>query len=183
MLMAQGVSSGLNIINLASGGENAGTIAAYNEAYNAQAQKYATLDAKTTAESNISAINQDKILSNIDIQMSQQEAEASAQVSAAVAGVSGSSVDAGMYQIGANASMQVAQAEAKADQLTEQQLASVNSAQTNYNSIQDPHSASAFEAGIAGVGQAVGSMSSQDFANMEAQLSTDSEVGSTAASA
>ena len=115
--------------------------------------------------------------------MSQQEAEASAQVSAAVAGVSGSSIDAGMYQIGANASMQVAQAEAKADQLTEQQLASINSAQTNYNSIQDPYSASAFDAGIAGAGQAVGSMSSQDFANMEAQLSTDSEVGSTAASA
>jgi len=171
-LYGQAVQSGMGSLSLAITGESAQTIAAYNEAYNKQAQKYATLDAKNTAESNISAINQDKILSNVQIQMNQQEAEAAAQVSAAVAGVEGSSVDAGMYQIGANASMQVAQAEAKADQLTEQQLANVSGAQTGYNSVPATQSTSAFEAGLSGLGQAVGSMSSDDFSSMEAQLDT-----------
>tara|TARA_R110002020_G_scaffold131052_4_gene293049 strand:- start:1727 stop:2260 length:534 start_codon:yes stop_codon:yes gene_type:complete len=171
-MYAQAITQGIGAIHVATGGDNAGTIQAYNEAYSAQAQRYATLDAKNAAENNISAINQDKILSNVQIQMNQQEAEAAAQVSAAVAGVEGSSVDAGMYQIGANASMQVAQAEAKADQLTEQQLANVANAQVNYDSIPELGGTSNASAAIAGASQAFGTISEEDFGNMEAQLST-----------
>lgn len=171
-LYAQAITTGISAIHVAGGGDNAGTINAYNTAYNSQYQKYSALDAKTTAESNITAINQDKILSNVAIQMNQQQAEASAQVSAAVAGVSGSSVDTGMYQIGANASMATAHADAKADQLTEQQLAGVNNAQTTYNSVPKPQEASAMEGALNGLSQAAGSLTSDDFTNMEAQLDT-----------
>ena len=59
MLYAQAIQSGMSTLNLMAGGDNAGTIAAYNEAYNTQYKKYTALDAKTTAESNIAAINQD----------------------------------------------------------------------------------------------------------------------------
>lgn len=172
MLYAQAAQSGMSALNLMAGGENAGTISAYNTAYDAQYKKYVALDAKTTAERNISAINQDKILSNLNIQMNQQAAEAAAQVSAAVAGVEGSSVDAGMYQIGANASMAKQSAEAQADQLTEQQLANVNSAQVNYNSVPKVSDTSPIAAGVAGFGQVVGNLQESDFAAMEAQLDT-----------
>lgn len=172
MLYAQAIQSGMSTMNLLAGGDNAGTIAAYNEAYGAQYKKYVALDAKNTAESNIAAINQDKILSNVQIQMKQAQAEAAAQVSAAVAGVEGSSVDAGMYQIGANASMAVAQVEAKAEQLTEQQLAQVNSAQVNYNSVPKINAPSMLEAGMTGAAGSAANISEDDFAAMEAQLDT-----------
>lgn len=171
-LFAQAAGSGIGTLNLLAGGNDAASLAAYNESYNAYAQKSAALERKNAAETNIASINQDKILSNVQIQMNQAEAEAAAQVSAAVAGVSGSSVDAGMYQIGANASMASAQVEAKADQLTEQQLAEVNSAQVDFNSVPKVSNASPFEAGIAGLGTALGSIGEQDITNMEAQLDT-----------
>jgi hypothetical protein len=172
MLYAQAAQSGMSTLHLLGGGDNAATIAAYNEQYNAQYKKYAALDAKNTAEKNISAINQDKILSNIAIQMNQQEAEAAAQVSAAVAGVEGSSVDAGLYAIDANAAMQKQQAVAKAEQATEQQLSNVNSAQTDYNSVPQINAPSAFEGMLTGAAQAFGSLTDEDFAGMEAQLDT-----------
>ena len=175
MLYAQAIQSGMSTLNLMAGGDNAGTIAAYNEQYNAQYKKYTALDAKNTAESNIAAINQDKILSNLNIQMNQQQAEAAAQVSAAVAGVEGSSVDAGMYQIGANASMATQAVKAEADQLTEEQLANVNSAQTDYNSVPKINATSPMEGALAGFGNVVGNLQESDFAAMEAQLSTWAE--------
>ena len=172
-LYMQAVSSGIEAISLATGGDNAATIAAYNESYNAQYRRYAALDTKNTAESNISAISQDKILSNLNIQMNQQQAKAAAQVSAAVAGVSGSSIDAGMYQIDANASMQVARVDAQAEQLTEQQLAIVGGAQTNLNSVPKPSSPNALQGALTGVTQAIGSLNEEDFTNLEAQLWSD----------
>lgn len=172
MLYAQAISSGISTLNLMAGGDNAGTIGAFNDAYNQQYKKYHALDAKNTAESNIAAINQDKILSNVNIQMNQQHAEAAAQVSAAVAGVSGSSVDQGMYEIGANASRQKQSVEAQADQLTEQQLALVNSGQVNYNSVPKINDTSTIESMVGGIGKALGSLSEKDFTAMEAQLST-----------
>ena len=168
MMAAQ---SGMSALSLAISGDSAQTIAAYNESYNAQYKKYAALDAKTTAESNISAIHQDLILTNLNIQMRQKDAEANAQVSAAVAGVSGSSVDAGMYQIGANAALQTAQATAQADQQVEQQLAGVNTAQTSYNSVQEAYVPSALDGALTGVANFAGSIDKQDMANLEAQWS------------
>jgi hypothetical protein len=169
-LYAQAITQGIGTLQLLAGGDNAGTIGAFNAEYNKFAKQYAALDAKNTAESNISAINQDKILSNVAIQMKQQEAQAAAQVSAAVAGVEGGSVDAGMYSIDANAAMAVSQMEAKADQLTEQQLAMVASAQTTFNSVPETHTTSAFAGAITEVAGAVGNLTADDFANMEAKL-------------
>lgn len=173
MLYGQAIQSGMSALNLMAGGENAETIAAYNNAYNSYATKFATLDVKNAAEDNISAISQDKILSNVAIEQSQSEARAAAMVSAAVAGVSGGSVDAGMYQIDVNASMQKATVNARAAQLTEQQLAQVNSAQSNYNSVPKVQDSSLLSGALTGLGKAVGSLQESDFGNMSAYLSED----------
>ena len=165
-LYAQAAKTGISSLNLAMGGDNAVTIAAYNESYSRVAQSYAALDSKNAAESNMGAINQDKILTNSKIQMNQQQAEAAQQVSAATAGVSGQSVDAGIYQTGANASMAVATAEAKAEQLTEQQLAAVNSAQTTYNSIPDRKEANYGAAVLSSVSKTLGAMDKSDWAGV-----------------
>lgn len=167
-MYAQAVMQGMDTLNLLAGGDNAGTIAAYNEAYSAEASRYAAQDALHTAEQNISAIEQDKILTNVNIEMNQAQAKAQEQVNAAAAGVSGGSVDAVMYGIDANASMQKQQNEARADQLTEQQLANVSSASMGMSSALNavPQS-STTDAIIGSVGQIAGSMSSDDWTVME----------------
>ena len=134
---AYAAQQGISSLNLLMGGQNAGTIGAYNAAYQAEAQRGAARSAINTAESNIAAINQDTILTNAAIDMAQKEATANAAVSAAAAGVSGGSVDAVAYGIDANASMQKQNVEARADQLTEQQLAAVNSGSIALSSVQD----------------------------------------------
>ncbi len=127
MIFAMAVNAGLGLMGTALGGDSAETVAAYNREYQTYARKTAALDARTTAEKNISAINQDKILSSVAIQTNQAEARADALVGAATAGVSGGSVESVRYGIDANASLQVQAMEAQADQMTEQQLAIVNS--------------------------------------------------------
>lgn len=136
-IYAHAASQGISTLNLALGGENAVTVAAYNAAYLAEAKRIAQRDVINTAERNISAINQDRILTNTSIEVNQQAVAAQAQVSAAAAGVSGGSVDAVAYGIDANTAMQKQQVNAKADQLTEQQLAAVASGSMQLSSIQD----------------------------------------------
>ena len=164
-LYASAAQSGISALQTALSGDTAATVAAYNTEYSRISNSYAALDAKSTAESNIGAITQDKILTNVQIQLNQQQAEAAQQVSAATAGVSGQSVDAGIYQTGANASMAVAAAEAKADQLTEQQLAAVNSAQTTYSSIpaKQETKANYGAAVLSGVSKTLGAMDKSDW--------------------
>lgn len=173
---ANAAMQGMNAIHVMGGGDNAGTIAAYNEAYSAQQAFYAASDAKNTAEANISAINQDKILTNVQIEMNQQEAEAQLAVNAAAAGVSGGSVDAVAYGIDANVSMQKQQAEAQADQLTEQQLANVSAASASMSSAQAavPKTATVTDSLL----QTAGSMSSSDWETAEAFLSSDDGISS-----
>ena len=134
---AYAASQGISTLNLATGGENAGTIAAYNAAYLAEAQRIAQRSVINTAESNISAINQDRVLTNTTIEVNQQALAAQAQVNAAAAGVSGGSVDSVAYGIEANTAMQKQQVNARAEQLTEQQLAAVSAGSTQLSSIQD----------------------------------------------
>lgn len=134
---AYAASQGISSLNLLAGGQNAGTVGAYNAAYQAEANRMAARDVINTAESNIAAINQDKILTNVAIELQQQQAQANAAVSAATAGVSGGSVDAVSYGIDVNASMQKQHVEARADQLTEQQLGAIYSGSITLSSIQD----------------------------------------------
>ena len=167
-MYAMAAQQGISTMNLMMGGDNAGTIAAYNEAYQKEAKMYAAQDQINLAESNIASIEQDRILTNVQIEMHQANAKADAQVSAAAAGVSGGSVDAVAYGIDANASMQKQHAQAEADQLTEQQLAGVVSGSTNLSSAQSMSNTTSTGAAVAGaVGQTLGSMNESDWTVME----------------
>ena len=155
-IYAQTAQTGIQTIHLLGGGDTAATVAAYNEAYGLQSARFAALDRINTAESNISAINQDRVLTNTKIEMNQQQAEAMAQVNAAAAGVSGGSVDTVMHGIAGNAALARQRAEAEADQLTEQQLAGINNAFMDLKSIPDTPESDPLMAGIsAGVDAAV----------------------------
>lgn len=134
-IYAATASQGVSSLNLMMGGKDATTIAAYNTAYSGVMKRFAAADAINAAEANISAINQDKILTNLSIEMSQQDAQAQLQVNAAAAGVHGGSVDAASQMIDVNATTQRMQIEAEAENLTEQQLAGVYSASLGMSSI------------------------------------------------
>ena len=176
MLYAQAANSGIQALNVMGGGDNAGTIAAYNSTYANEQARYRAADQKNTAEQNISAINQDKILTNLKIEMNQQHAEAQLAVNAAVAGVSGSSVDLAIYGTEANASMRRQQAEAEADQLTEQQLANVSNAQADLTSAlaNAPKQTTVMD----GLAQTASTMTQDDWKTAEAFMSSDDGVSS-----
>ena len=155
-MYASMAAQGISAIHVATGGDNAGTIAAFNESYGRASAKYAQLDKINAAESNISAIQQDKILTNTQIKMSQEQAEAMAKVNAAAAGVSGGSVDAVMQGFAGNAAMARQRAEAKAAQLTEQQKAGINSAFMTYKGIPDNPDSNPIMTGLtAGINAAI----------------------------
>ena len=128
-IYAQAAQSGMGAAQLMFTGENAQTRAAYNAAYAEIAQKYAYQDAKFAAESNISSVKQDKILSDTMIELSQQKAEAQAKVSAAAAGVSGTNVDQVVYMTELNESLAKQQNAAQAKQAIEQQKTAVQNAE------------------------------------------------------
>lgn len=136
-IYAQAVQSGLSAAQLAFTGENAQTKAAYNQSFAEQAARLAAAERKHTAEKNISAIKQDKILSNTQIQMSQDQAEAFAKVNAAAAGVQGQSVEDVVYQTEANETYAMSRNKRQADQRIESELARVNSAQASLLSVTD----------------------------------------------
>ncbi len=94
----QAVQSGVQFASLAAGVESAETIAAYNAEYQSVSSKMAASRARSAAERNISAVNQDRITSNTKIKQAQDEAEANAKVSAALAGAKGASVEAVVQQ-------------------------------------------------------------------------------------
>jgi len=131
-IYAQAVQSGLSAAQLAATGENAQTKAAWNESYAAQSKRLAALDRKQTAEKNIAAIKQDKILSDTSIQMQQDQAEAFAKVNAAAAGMQGQSAEDVVYQTEANEVYAMSRNKRQASQRIESELARVNSAQAAY---------------------------------------------------
>ena len=102
---------------------------AYDQAYSAAARRSDAMNRIFAASRRISSIKQDKILSNVDIQMKQNQAEAEAKVAAAFAGVEGGSVDAVIYQTESNAAHRVAETRKKADQSIENELTAAYNAQ------------------------------------------------------
>tara|TARA_R110002020_G_scaffold203513_6_gene407220 strand:+ start:263 stop:871 length:609 start_codon:yes stop_codon:yes gene_type:complete len=123
MIYGQAMVSGVSAAQLAFTGDNAITRAAYdqtyNEVYNVQMRKFHAAKAMTQIRSNISAVKQDKILMDVEIQMRQAVSAAQMKVEAAAAGVEGMSVDQTIAQTEINASRATAANRRRAEQETE----------------------------------------------------------------
>lgn len=137
-LYKQAVQSGVSSLQLLATGENAATKSAYNASYKAAAQRINIANAKHTAQLNISAIEQDRILSNTQIRMQQDQAEANAIVNAAVAGVEGQSIEDVIYDTEKNEALASNTVNRKAEQATEQQLAAIATQQSALLSVDEP---------------------------------------------
>lgn len=136
-IYAQAVQSGMTTVGLMMSGKNGETEAARISAYNAQAQRIAASGARATAEKNISAIAQDKIISNVNIRLQQSQAEAMKSLQAAFAGVSGGSVEDSAYVVKSQAENLVAANNQNAQQATEQQLSMVSKSHSAMLSVED----------------------------------------------
>lgn len=111
---------------------------AYNKAY-ADAQRRTNVqNAKIQAERNISKIKQDSVLSNVQIQLQQRQAEADIISSAATAGVKGGSVDNVIYGTESSAAMARSRVNAEADQAIDYQKAAVSSQQATLLALESP---------------------------------------------
>lgn len=134
----QAVQSGVSALELAFTGDNAQTRAAYNQAYQVAAQKAAIQEAKHAAELNVAAIEQDKVTSNTQIRMAQDQAEARAIVNAATAGVEGGSVEDVVYETEKNEAFAINSASRQSEQATESQLAIIGSQSSALLAVQEP---------------------------------------------
>lgn len=112
--------------------------AAYANAYNAQAARYRAASAKNVAERNISAVRQDKVLTNTKIQIQATQAEALQKVQAAAMGREGQSVDTVLGEVGKTAAQMTQANEKSARQQEESLLAAVNNSHGALLSVQDP---------------------------------------------
>jgi|TARA_B110000902_G_scaffold15967_1_gene18711 hypothetical protein len=138
---AGAVQSGIGFASLAAGVDTAETAAAYNAAFQTLSTKIAASNARSAGERNISAVNQDKITSNTKIRQQQDEAEANAKVSAAMAGAKGASVDATIQQTEVNESHALAASNKAAGQRTEQLKAGIyNASMTLQSRVEKPKS-------------------------------------------
>lgn len=109
----------------------------YNQVYANEAKKASIRNAMHTAQLNLSAIEQDRILTNTQIKMNQDQAEAMATVAAATAGVEGGSVDDIMYETHKNEALAINNANRKAEQASESQLASIGSQMSSLLAVND----------------------------------------------
>lgn len=107
---------------------SAATAAVFAREYNRRKTNYAAMDARVAAERNITAIRKDKILTNANIQLQQNLAEAQIRANAAWVGAEGGSVEATVYDTEANESRRMADAAKKAQAETEGQLTQIRSA-------------------------------------------------------
>ena len=99
--------------------------AAYGKFYSAFQGMHNAANQKVAAEANISAIQQDRINTNIVIARHQDQAEAQAKVSAAVSGVEGQSVNDVIYQTEVSSSVAKSNNKKNAEQQIENQLSTV----------------------------------------------------------
>lgn len=108
--------------------------AAYDAAYGPYYRKYQQMsnavNQKVAAEANINAITQDRINTDVMIEIQQDKAEAQAKVMAAVSGVEGQSVQDVIYQTEFNSSVAQSNNQKNAEQNIENQLANIYTSQT-----------------------------------------------------
>lgn len=90
-------------VSMALDSETAETRAVYNETFRRSIERYKAAQVADAAMANIARIKSDKLMSNVGIQMMQQQAEAQIKLNAAVAGVEGGSVDDALVNAGRNA--------------------------------------------------------------------------------
>lgn len=152
-IYALAAQSGMSALQLALTGSNAATKEAWNTSYNETAQRLAIASAKDAAQTNISALRQDKILSDVSIEIQQNEAEANAKVSAAVAGVSGTNVDQTVYMTEVNAAMAKQQNAQQTDQAVKDQQTAVENAELSLLSVPDTRTPSVLD-GLLGAASA-----------------------------
>lgn len=111
--------------------------AAYATAYNNTAARLKASSAKNVAERNISAIRQDKILTNTKIKLQATQAEAMHKVQNAVSGNEGQSADTVIGEVHKTASQMQQANEKQSRQQEESLLADVNNSQGALLSIRD----------------------------------------------
>jgi nitric oxide reductase large subunit len=119
-------------------GADAAYEAAYGKFYSAAAGMINAGNQKVAAEANIAAIQQDKINTNVIIDMQQDKAEAQAKVAAAVSGTEGQSVSDTIYETEINSSVAKSNNRARAQQQVEQQLAQVYQSQSTLLALDNP---------------------------------------------
>lgn len=92
------VQQGATALAQAITGSSPEATAAYNAAYASTTSKLNVREQRHTASLNLTAIEQDKVLTNTKIQMQKAQSKAQAIIAAAAAGVEGGSVDDVMYE-------------------------------------------------------------------------------------
>lgn len=111
--------------------------AAFNQSYAREQQRINLRNAKVASEGKIAAIRQDTILSNVEIQLNQRQAEAQIQISAAARGAEGGSIDDMVFTTKSNEVMATARVQANADQQIDYEKAAIASQQSSLLQIQD----------------------------------------------
>lgn len=104
--------------------------------YQKEMALYNATQTKDIHQRNIASIKQDKILSDTQIQLNQDQAEAQAKVMAAAEGVEGGSVDAVLYETEKNAAYRMAENANAAEAAIEAEAAAVGGASLNMAGIQ-----------------------------------------------
>jgi len=136
-IYAMMVQDGMSTLELMLTGSNAKTRQAYSAAYANEAQRIAGRNRIDAAQKNLAAIQQDKILTNKSIQLQNTQAQAMTKLSAAVAGVTGNSVQDVSQQHNTNTAFAMAANDKQAKQLSDQFLAQINGTRMQLNGVQD----------------------------------------------
>lgn len=136
-LYGAAVQEGVSSLELMFTGSNAKTRAAYDAAYANEASRIQLRARQRAAQRNLAAVQQDKILTNKAIQVQNTQAQAMAKLSAAVAGVTGNSVDDVSQQIDVRTIGQISQNEKQAKQMSDQFLAQVQGSYAQLLGVQD----------------------------------------------
>ena len=131
------VQEGMSALESLITGSNAKSRAAFNAAYANESARIAGRNRMNAAQRNLAAIRQDKILTNKSIQLQNTQAQAMTKLSAAVAGVTGNSVEDVSQQQDTNTAFAMANNAKQAEQLSEQFLATINGTNMQLSSIQD----------------------------------------------
>lgn len=109
----------------------------YNQVRATETKKANIRSAMQAAQYNIAAVRQDKVLTNIEVQINQDKAEAAAKVAAATAGVEGGSVDDVMYETEKNEAFAINRANRKAAIDTEGYLSQITSGMSSLLAINE----------------------------------------------
>ena len=136
-MYASAVQEGVASLEIMFTVSNATTIAAYNAAYGKEAQRIALRARIGSAQRNLAAIQQDKILTNKQIQINNTQAQAMVKLSAAVAGVTGNSVDSVAYMNDVNKVNALRNSERQAEQQSDQFLSQIQGSFATALGIQD----------------------------------------------